>query len=105
MRAVKIGRDQRLLLLAGETQITRLRLFRALYLTRWAGRLPEGGVLTPTGLAAGACGHYSFFRLRILLHRHPGGRPVPEDMQAALRGRAPVPEWFTGGRDPDGGPA
>jgi hypothetical protein len=105
VRAVKIGRDQRLLLLAGETQITRLRLFRALYLTRWAGRLPEGGVLTPAGLAAGACGHYSFFRLRILLHQHAGDRPVPEDMQAALRGRAPVPEWFTGGPDLEGGPA
>ncbi len=105
MRAVKIPRDQRLLLLAGETQVTRLRLLRALYLTLWAGQLPKGGVLTPTGLAAGACGHYSFFRWRILLHRHPGDQPVPEDMNAALRGQAPVPEWFTEGRGPDGGTA
>lgn len=95
MHATRIPRDQRILLLAGRKRITRWRVFRALYLTRWAGQLPEGGVLTPRGLAAGACGHYSFFRWRIVLHRHPGDRPVPADMQAALRGEAPVPEWFT----------
>jgi hypothetical protein len=108
MRAVKIPREQRILLLDLEKRVTRLSLVRALYLTRWAGQLPEGGVLTPTGLAAGACGHYSFFRWKLLLHRHPGDRPVPEDMEAALRGEAPVPEWFLQGRrpgSPDGEPA
>jgi hypothetical protein len=100
MEAAKIPREQRILLLAGATRVTRLRLLRTLYLTRWAGERPVGGVLTPTGLAAGFCGHYSFFRWRILLHRHPGDRPVPADMQAALRGEAPVPAWFTEGRPP-----
>jgi hypothetical protein len=100
MRAVKVPRRHRILLLDPEKRVTRLRLFRALYLTRWAGRLPDGGVLTLAGLAAGACGHYSFFRWRILLHRHPGDQPVPQDMKAALRGEAPVPEWFLQGRRP-----
>ena len=97
MRATRIPREQRILLLAGRTHLTRLDLLRAIYLTRWAGQLPEGGVLTPTGLAAGCCGHCSFFRIRIWLHRHPGDRPVPADMLAALDGTGPVPEWFTKG--------
>ena len=103
MKATRIPRDQRILLLAGLTpgQITRWRLLKVRYLTRWAGQLPEGGVLTPTGLAAGCCGHFSFTRWRFPLHRHPGDRPVPEDMQAALRGEAPVPQWFAEGRPED----
>lgn len=101
MKCVKIPREQRLLLLAGETRLTRWRLIRAAYLTRWAGQYPEGGVLTPAGLAAGCCGHYSLLRWRFLLHRHPDDRPVPEDMKAALRGEAPVPEWFLNGERPD----
>lgn len=102
MKAFKIPREQRILLLAGATRITYLHVLRTRYLTRWAGELPDGGVLTATGLAAGCCGHYSFFRWRILLHKHPGDRPVPEDMQAALRGEAPVPGWFTEGHPPGG---
>jgi hypothetical protein len=98
MEAVKIPREQRLLLLAGATHVTPLRVLRTLYLKRWCGRHPRGGVLTPTGLAGGCCGHYSFFRWRILFHRHPGDRPVPDDLQAALRGEAPVPEWFAKGK-------
>ena len=94
MKAFKIPADQRILLLDPRKRVTRLRLVRALYLTRWAGELPEDGVLTPRGLAAGCCGHYSAFKWRILLHRHPGDQPVPEDMKAALRGEAPVPGWF-----------
>ena len=102
MKTFKIPKDQRLLLLAGAKHVTRWRLLRTLYLTRWGGQRPEGGVLTDAGaLTAGPCGHYSFFRLRILLHRHPGDRPVPEDMQAALRGEAPVPGWFTRGGEPE----
>lgn len=100
MHAVKIPRDQRILLLAGRRRITRWGLFRVQHLTRWTGELPPEGVLTPTGLAGGCCQHYSFFKLRILAHRHPGDRPVPEDMRAALRGEAPVPEWFSQGRRP-----
>lgn len=100
MRAVKIPREQRILLMAGAPRVTRLRVLRALLLKRWAGQLPEGGVLTATGLASGCCGHYSFSRWRILLHRHRGDRPVPEDMKAALRGEAPVPAWFLKGRLP-----
>lgn len=100
MKTFKIPPDQRILLLAGERRITRWKLFRIRRLTRWGGTLPEGGVLTETGLAAGCCGHYSLFRWRIILHRHPGDRPVPEDMRAALRGEAPVPEWFREGRRP-----
>jgi hypothetical protein len=41
VRAVKIRRDQRLLLLAGETQVTCLRMLRVLYLTRWAAGGPK----------------------------------------------------------------
>lgn len=95
MKAVKIPREQRILLLAGATRVTRWRLFRTLYLKRWCGQLPDDGVLTATGaLSGGSCRHYSFWRWRILLHRHPGDRPVPEDLLAALRGEAPVPGWF-----------
>lgn len=97
MEAVKIPRDQRILLLAGAKHITPPRVLRTLYFKRWCGQHPPGGVLTPTGLACGCCGHYSFFRWRILFHRHPGDRPVPDDMQAALRGEAPVPQWFRKG--------
>jgi hypothetical protein len=102
MRAIKIPREQRILLLPWSTprRITRLTLLRAMYLKRWAGELPEGGVLTPNGLRGGCCGHYSFWKLRILLHKHPGDRPVPPDLQAALRGEAPVPEWFMQGGAP-----
>lgn len=100
MKATRIPRNQRILLLASG-RITRLRAFRVLFLTRWAGQLPAGGVLTPRGLAAGACGHYSAFRWRILLHQHPGDRPVPADMRAALCGEAPVPEWFRKQPDED----
>jgi hypothetical protein len=96
VKAVKVPRGQRILLFDSKHPF-------AFLFKRWAGKLPEGGVLTPTGLAAGCCGHYSFFRWRILVHRHPGDRPVPEDMQAALRGEAPVPRWFLEGRDPDDG--
>ena len=92
MRAAKIPPKQRILLLAGAEHATPLLVWRTLHLKRWMGQLPEGGVMTPTGLACGCCGHYSFFRWRILFHRHSGDRPVPEDMQAALRGEAPVPE-------------
>lgn len=89
------------MLLAGATRVTRWQLLRRLYLTRWCGQLPEGGVLTASGaLTFGWCRHCSFFRWRILLHRHPGDRPVPGDLQAALRGEAPVPEWFTKGGRP-----
>lgn len=105
MKAAKIPREQRPLLLLGHPRITRWRILQTLYLTRWSGRLPDGGVLTPTGLAGGCCGHYSFWRLRILLHRHPGDRPVPEDMQAALRGEAPVPAWFAHDGDEPGAAA
>lgn len=95
MKAARIPRDQRLLLLAGASRTTRLQVLRTLYCKRWCGQLPDGGVLTASGaLAAGCCQHYSFFRWRILLHRHRGDRPVPGDLQAALRGEAPVPEWF-----------
>ena len=52
MEAIKIPREHRYLLLAGPAPVTRWRLLKVLYLTRWAGQLPEGGVLTPTGLAA-----------------------------------------------------
>lgn len=103
MNAVKIPRGQRVLLLAGAARVTRPRLLRALYLTRWAGQLPGGGVLTPAGLAGGCCGHYSFWRWRILLHSHRGDRPLPEDMKAALRGQAPLPARFAG--DPEAFPA
>jgi hypothetical protein len=103
VRAAKIPRDQRILLFDFSKPVTRLRLFRVQRLTRWAGQLPPGGVLTPTGMAGGACGHYSFFRWRIWLHRHPADRPVPADMQAALRGEAPVPDWFMQGRQPGEG--
>jgi hypothetical protein len=97
MEAVKIPRDQRLLLLAGAKHVTPLYVWRTLHLKRWAGQLPDDGVLTATNaLVAGCCGHYSFFRWRLLLHRHPGDRPVPDDLQAALRGEAPVPQWFKG---------
>jgi hypothetical protein len=103
MRATRIPKDQRIMLLAGRNQITRPDLLRAMYLTRWAGQLPRGGVLTAQGgLAAGCCGRYSFFRVRIWLHRHPGDRPVPADMRAALDGTGPVPEWFTKGGPPPG---
>jgi hypothetical protein len=103
VEAVKIPRDQRILLLAGAKRVTLLRLLRTLLLKRWAGDLGEHGVLTATGgLAAGCCGHYSFWKWRILLHRHPDDRSVPEDMRAALRGEAPVPAWFREGRSPDG---
>jgi hypothetical protein len=94
VKAVKIRIEERMLLLAGEGRVTRWHLLRTLYLTRWAGQLPAGGVLTQSGLAAGWCGHGSFSRWRILVHKHPGDRPVPEDMNAALRGDAPVPRWF-----------
>ena len=95
MRAIKLSRENRALL--ASCGVTRPR-----FMLRWAGELSEDGVLTalPDGryrLAAGCCGHYSFFRLRILLHRHPGDLNVPEDMQAALRGEAPVPDWFRSG--------
>jgi hypothetical protein len=98
MDAVKIPREQRLLLLAGAKRITRRRVLRTLLFKRWAGQLPKGGVLTATGLAGGCCGHYFCFRWRLRLHRHPGDRPVPEDMRAALRGEAPIPTWFLEGR-------
>lgn len=101
MKAIKIPREQRYLLLAGPAPVTRWRLLKVLYLTRWAGQLPEGGVLTPTGLAAGCCGHCSVTRWRFPLHRHRSDRPVPADMQAALRGEAPVPRWFIEGRAPE----
>jgi hypothetical protein len=93
VEAVKIPKGDRVLLVNPEHP----RRFR---FKRWAGQLPDGGVLTATGLAAGCCGHYSFFRWRILLHRHRYDRPVPEDMKAALRGEAPVPEWFLKGEQP-----
>ena len=79
MEAVKIPRDQRILLLAGTSRATRLHVWRTLHLKRWAGQLPPGGVMTPTGLAAGCCGHYSFWKLRILLHKHPGDKPLSEE--------------------------
>jgi hypothetical protein len=100
MKAIRIPRGQRILLIAGQKHVTRLELLRVLWLKRWAGELPAGGVLTAAGLAAGCCGHYSVFRWRILLHRHPGDRPVPADMEAALCGKAPVPEWFLRGKRP-----
>ena len=98
MEAVKIPKDQRVLLLAGAKHVTPLRLLRTLYLKRWSGQ--RGNVLTPMGLTSGFCGHCSFFRWRILLHRHPGDRPVPDDLQAALRGDAPMPDWFLRGERP-----
>lgn len=100
MEAVKIPREQRILLLPLDGRkhfLPGLLVWRTLHLKRWCGQLPDGGVLTATGLASGCCGHYSFFRWRILLHRHPGDRPVPDDLQAALRGEAPVPDWFLRG--------
>jgi hypothetical protein len=57
MKAVKIPRKQRLLLLAGATHVTPLLVWRTLHLKRWMGQLPKGGVLTATGLASGCCGH------------------------------------------------
>lgn len=95
MRAFKISRDNRALL--ASCGVTRPR-----FMLRWTGELPEGGVLTelPDGryrLSCGACGHYSLFRWRLLLHRHPGDRPVPADVEAALRGDAPLPQWFKAG--------
>jgi hypothetical protein len=102
MDYARIPRDQRILLLAGRKNLTRWTVLRALYLTRWAGQLPPGGVLTPAGLAAGCCGHYSFTRWRFPLHRHRGSQPVPADMEAVLRGEAPVPDWFLEGRLPGG---
>lgn len=108
MRAVKIPREQRIFLI-DPGRVTPFRVFRAMHLTRWAGQLPAGGVLTPAGpgrwsLAAGGCGHFSFFKWRVLLHRHPGGRPVPGDLKAALRGETPIPEWFLQGRAPEEDP-
>jgi hypothetical protein len=104
VKAVKIPREQRILLLAGASRVTWLRLLRTLYLKRWAGHLPDDGVLTATGgLASGWCGHCSFSRLHILLHKHRGERPVPEDMKAAMRGEAPVPAWFSGNHQPEEG--
>jgi hypothetical protein len=103
MRAAKIPPDQRFMLLARPpgVPLTRWDVFRALWLTRWSGQLPDGGVLTPAGgLKCGCCGHYAFSRVRIWLHRHPQDRPVPEDLQAALRGDGPVPEWFREGGQP-----
>jgi hypothetical protein len=97
MEAVKIPVRTRLLLMGPQHPLS-LRPF----LKRWAGELPPGGVLTATGgLQCGCCGHYSFWKRRILRHQHPGDRPVPADMQAALRGEAPVPHWFLERRDPD----
>jgi hypothetical protein len=92
VRAFKISRENRALLRACGVDRPALML-------RWAGELPEGGVITvrPDGgyrMSSGACGHYSLFRWRLRLHRHPGDLPVPEDMKAALRGEAAVPEWF-----------
>jgi hypothetical protein len=102
MRATRIPRDQRIMLLPMDRKkhfLPGLLVWRTLHLKRWTGELPEGGVITASGgMACGCCQHYSVFRWRILLHRHPGGRPVPEDMKAALRGEAPVPEWFRGER-------
>jgi hypothetical protein len=84
MRAAKIPADLR-------------PLFRGRH---WTGQLRPGGVITAGGgMAAGACGHSRWFRWQIWLHRHPGDRPVPADMRAALRGDAPVPAWFTGRTD------
>lgn len=102
MRAAKVPFEQRILLINFDRPLTPWSMFRTLYLTRWCGQLPKEGVLTPTGgMKCGACGHYSFFRWRFLLHRHPELRPVPEDMLAAIRGEAPVPEWFKQGRPPE----
>lgn len=93
MKAVKIRKQTRVLLYDPQRPKSRRYLLK-----RWGGRLPDGGVLTAEGaLAAGSCGHYSFWKLRILLHGHRGDRPVPSDMRAALRGEAPVPAWFRGG--------
>jgi hypothetical protein len=106
MEAVKIPREQRILLLTGAPHVTYLRLLRTLYLTRWAGQHDTVLIATgfgPVGLASGYCGHYSFFRWRIWLHRHRDYRPVPEDMKAALRGEAPVPAWFRESRLPGPG--
>ena len=97
MNSVKIPWNQRYLLLAGRTRITLWQIAGTLLLKRWAGELPPEGVLTETGLAAGCCGHYSFWRWRIRRHEHPGDRPVPDDMRAAMRGDAPVPDWFLSG--------
>jgi hypothetical protein len=95
VKAVKIPAAQRSLLLAGAGHVTGWELWRARRLMRWCGQLPAGGVLTADGgMAAGCCMHYSFFRWRIWLHRHPGTRPVPADLRAALDGRGPMPEWF-----------
>lgn len=101
MEAVKIPRDQRILLIPVDGKkhfLPDLLVWRTLHLKRWAGQ--RGDVLTETGLTSGFCGHCSFFRWRILLHRHPGDRPVPEDVKAALRGEAPLPEWFLRGERP-----
>lgn len=96
MKAVKISRENRMLLRA-------CGVHRPAFLLRWLGELPEDGIITrrPDGgwrMECGCCGHYSLFRWRILLHRHRGARFVPEDMKAALRGEAPVPEWFKNGK-------
>jgi hypothetical protein len=104
VRASRIPRSERILLLDPAQPITRWRLVQALYLTRWAGQLPRGGVLTPTGMTAGACGHYAFTRWRFLLHRHRDHRPMTEDMKAALSGTGPVPAWFWGAGDQQQGP-
>ena len=91
MDAVKIPLRSRLLLVGPRHPLSPKPLFQ-----RWAGQLPPGGVLTETGVAGGWCGHTSVFRWRIRRHTHPGDRPVPADLQAALRGEAPVPDWFRG---------
>ena len=99
MQAAKIPRDQRYLLLAGAQHVTPWLVWRTLHLKRWCGQRPD--VLASDGsLTCGFCGHVSFFRWRIRLHRHPGDEPVPEDLQAALRGEAPVPDWFRNGQLP-----
>lgn len=100
MDAAKIPLRQRILLYDGTRSAWR-SVARA-YLKRWAGQLPDGGVLTATGgLASGCCGHYSFWKRTLTRHEHPGERPVPADLQAALRGEASIPGWFREGRSPE----
>ena len=42
MEAIKIPREHRYLLLAGPAPVTRWRLLKVLYLTRWAGQARRG---------------------------------------------------------------
>lgn len=96
MEAVKTPIRTRLLLMNPQRPLSPRPFFK-----RWAGELPLGGVLTESGgLEGGCCGHYSFWKRCILRHQHPGDRPVPADLQAALRGDALLPDWFLEHRDP-----